>query len=178
MKPTLIKLFLTIRLELKNCYFHANGEHDVQILQTHGDIINPATVVIRNTTFSYYTGKANPYQDWFTTNTLDMSMIHLLNSTLLLEDLVVFNNISTPSSIISLKGNSTIVISGSVEFTNNNGQDLINFYDNIKYIKVKVNSVITVNHNNVWSLFGTKPTVVKYPYPFCFSSTLAMMRVQ
>ena len=168
-KPTLIKLYLTIRLELMDCYFHANSEHDVQVLQTHGIITNPAIVVIKNTTFSYYTSKVNPYQDWFTTNTLDMSMIHLLNSTLLLENSVVFNNISTPTSIISLKGNSTIVISGSVEFSNNNGQDLINFYDNnIKYIKMKMNSVINVNHNDVWSLFSTKRTVAKYPYPFCF----------
>ena len=42
-----------------------------------------------------------------------MSLILLSDSTLLLKDSVVFNNIFTPNNIISLKDNSTIIISGS-----------------------------------------------------------------
>ena len=129
---------------------------------------NPVTIVIKNTTFSYYTTETtNPYQDWFDADMLDLSFIYLSNSLILLETLVVFNNITSPNGIISLNENSTIIISGLVEFSRNVGQSLINFYDNnIEYIIMKENSVITVNHNAVWSLFAIKHTA-RYRYPFC-----------
>ena len=182
-QPALIKLNLSAILELKNCHLHANSEREVQILQTNGDSRNPEIVVIKNTTFSYYyisKTTSNPTNEiQLDYNNLDLSFIHLSNSTLLLEDLVVLTNISTLYSIISLKGNSTIVISGSVEFSYNHARELINFNDNdIKYITVKENSVISVTDNNVQSLFGTKQAIVKYPYPFClfqYFSTIVSM---
>ena len=167
-KPTLIKIYLNVRLLFKDCYFHAKSEHDVQVLQANGSRTNPASVVIKNTTFSYYTNITNPYKDWFITTTLDMSLILLSNCTLLLQDLVIFNNVSTPNSIISLKDNSTIIISGAVVFSHNHGQSLINFINNnIKYIILKENSIVNVTNNDVLSLFATKLTIERYPYPYC-----------
>ena len=64
-KPILIKPYLSVRLEFKDCYFHAKSEHDVQVLQANGSRTNPASVVIKKTTFSYYSNKTNPYKDWF-----------------------------------------------------------------------------------------------------------------
>ena len=182
-KPALIKLHLNVRLKLENCHFRSNSEREAQILQAYGmrNSTNPATVVIKNVTFSYYiTETTNPYQDWFDADMLDLSFIYLSNSILLLETLVVFNNITTPNGIISLNENSTIIISGSVEFSYNVGQDLINFNDNMKYMIIKENSVITANHNDVWSLFAIKHTA-RYQYPFCifqyFSNNMHMSPV-
>ena len=172
-QPALIKLYLSAGLELKNCYFHANSEREIQILQTNGNSrINSENVVIKNTTFSYYYFSkimSNPTNEiQLDYSNLDLSFIHLSNSTLTLEDSVVLTNISTLYSVISLKGNSTIVISGSVEFSHNRARELINFNDNdIKYIVLKENTVINVTDNHVQSLFGTKQARVKYPYPFC-----------
>ena len=124
-------------------------------------------VVIKNTTFSY---KRNtiPYERWYNSSILDMNFISLSHTTLLLEDSVIFCNITTPNSIISLRENSTVIISGSVEFSHNQAHDLINFYYNgQKYIKLQDNSDISIINNNIWSLFAAKPTLAKYPYPFC-----------
>ena len=168
-KPALIKMQLSIRLEFKNCYFQADSEKDGQVLQAHGSSINPATVVINNTTFSYYTSqRINPYQNWFGTDTFDLSFIVLSNCVLIFENSVTFRKIATLKSIISLKGNSTIVIFGSVEFSYNNGEDLINFYENNKkYMIMQENSTLNIGHNEVWSLFPTKHIVAKYPYSLC-----------
>ena len=46
-----------------------------------------------------------------------------------MEGLVVFSNITTPRSIISLRGNSQVFISGLVDFAHNNVHELINFYE-------------------------------------------------
>ena len=98
---------------------------------------------------------------------MNTSFISLLHTTLLLKDLVVFCNISTPNSIISLEGNSIITISGAVQFSHNQVHNLISFYDYIKCIIIKENSIININHNKVWFLFVTKSIATKYPYPFC-----------
>ena len=124
-KPSLIKLYLSVRVEIINCYFNAYSDNDIQVMQAHGNSTNPTTVVIKNTTFSYYTNSTFPYLPH--DDTLDLSFIYLSNSTLLLEDAAVFNSITNPNSVISLKGNSTIIISGSVEFSNNDAHDLIKF---------------------------------------------------
>ena len=168
-KPALIKIQLSVRLEFKNCYFQADSEYDGQVLQIHGSSRNPATVVIDNTTFSYYISKTiNPYQNWFDTDTFDLSFIISSNSALIFQNSVVFRQIATLKSVISLKGNSTIIIFGSVEFSCNVGEDLINFYENNKkYIIMKENSIFNICHNEVSSLFPTKPVVAKYPYPVC-----------
>ena len=163
-KPALIKLYMSVRLEFENCYFNAKSVNEAQVLQTHGSSSNPAMLIIKNTTFSYFYATTS-YQNWLDANTLDLSLIYLSNSTLILEDSVVFSNINTLNSIISLNGNSSIVISGSVEFSYNVGQDLINFYDNS--IIMKENSVINISYNEVWWLFATKLMFARYPYPFC-----------
>ena len=186
-KPALIKLYLSVRLKFDNCNFNAESVHEAQVLQTHGSSSTyPATVVIKNTTFSYiYFHAETLYQpeNWFHANTLDLSLIYLSNYTLILEDSVVFSNIKTLNSIISLKDNSTIIISGSIEFSHNVGQNLINFYDNnIEYIIMKENSVINTTYNEVRLLFATKLMLARYPYPFClfqyFSNNTSMISLE
>ena len=113
----------------QNCYFHADSETDSQVLQTYGSSTYPLTVVIKNITFSYKR-KTNPYEHWFNITVLDMSFSSLSHTTLVLEDSVTFCNITNPNSIISLRENSTVIISGSVEFSHNQAHDLINFYYN------------------------------------------------
>ena len=168
-KPSLIRIRQSVRLEFKSCYFQADSEYDGQVLQAHGSSTNPATIVINNTTFSYYINiTINPYQNWFGTDNFDLSFIVSSNSALIFKNSVVFRKIATLKSLISLKGNSTIIIFGSVEFSYNNGEDLINFYENNKkYMIMKENSILNISHNEVWSLFSTKPIAAKYPYPLC-----------
>ena len=68
-----------------------------------------------------------------------------------------------------MKGNSTIIFSGSVEFSYNQGQNLINFYNSDrKYIIIIENSFINFINNDVQSLFAINLIMTKYPYPFCF----------
>ena len=165
---SLIKLYLNVRLELNNCYFHSDNQGEVQVLQVRSSSTNPANVLIKNATFSYYTSKTNPYKHWLDDGVSDFSFMHLVNSTLILDDAVVFNHITTPHNIISLRGNSTIIITGSVEFSQNLAQGLINFYDNDrKYIIMKEYSINSVSNNDVQSLFATSPTAERYPYSFC-----------
>ena len=168
-KPALIKIKLRIKLEFKNCFFQSDSEHDGQMLQTDGSSTNPSTIIINNSTFSYYINKTiNPYMSWYNTDTFDLSFIVVSNVTLILENSVAFRKIATLRSVISLKGNSTIIIRGSVEFSHNQGDDLINFYDNYKkYIIIEENSTLNLTHNEAWSLFAINPIVARYPYPFC-----------
>ena len=166
-KHTIMKVYFSIRIEFKNCYFHADIEFEAQVLQTYGNSTYPAKVTITSTTFSYES-ETNPFEFWYNTTILDMSFISLSHTTLILEDSVIFRNITTPNSIISVGGNSTIVISGLVEFLGNHAHDLINFYANIiKYVILKEDTIINIANNNVWSHFATKPTTARYPYPFC-----------
>ena len=166
-KPSLIKLYLKVILEFNSCYFHTNNEQELQVLQVHGSSTNPATVVIKNTTFSYYTKKTNPYKHWLDDGISDLSFMYLANSSLILDDLVVFNSITNLYSIVYFKGNSTIIISGSVELSQNLAQGLINFNHNErKYIVIKEYSSINVSNNDIQSLFGT---AARYPYPFSLS---------
>ena len=167
-KHALLKVYLLVRIEFKNCYFHADIKNDGMVLQTYGTSTNPAMVVIKNTTFSYKKSKTNPYEYLYNITTLDISFMLLSHTTLLLEDSVTFCNITTTNSIISLRENSTVIISGSVEFSHNQAHDLINFNRNDqKYIRLQENSDVNIVSNNVWSLFATKQTLARYPYPFC-----------
>ena len=166
--PSLIKLYLHIKIELNNCTFVSKNPQTAGILQTYN---NNATytanihVVIRNTNFMIHRiSKIFEKSDVMFAS----SFITLSNTTLILWDSVTFGNITTPHSIISLKGNSSIIIFGVVEFSHNHVHDLINFYDNgRKYIIMKEYSVINVTNNDVWSLFSTSSTAARYPYPFC-----------
>ena len=162
---SLIKVHSCISIELTNCNFLAKSLQTAGILQATNSDNAIYTVIIKNTCFTDYTIKKLYHRSHLTFST---NFFLLSHTTLILEDSVVFNNITTPSSIISLKGNSIIIITGSVEFSHNHACDLTNLYDNDrKYIIVKEHSVMNVNNNDVQSLFSTSPIIVKYPHPYC-----------
>jgi len=119
---SLIRLNEIVKIELVGCNFYASSVYPARVLQTHGKNTDPATtqVVIKNTNFTYVNHKIQP--------DIKRSFISLLHTTLLLEDSVVFFNISVFNYIISLKGNSIITISGTVQFSNNRVHDLIEFF--------------------------------------------------
>ena len=127
-------------------------------------------VVIRNTNYTNITSDS-----WLVRPpvSLDLNCFMLLSHTILtLLDSVNFcdNNI-VYYSIISLKGNSTIVILSTVKFSHNHVYVLISLYNNnnnIQYIKIKEISILNISHNKVKSLFDTNLPVTKYPIPFCF----------
>ena len=150
--PSLIKLRSHVRIELKSCNFYARSTQTAAILQIQNrNMTTVTTAVIINTSFSLYTiGNVLGISDiTFTTSLIKLSHINLH-----LEGSVVFSNITSPHSIISLKGNSRVIISGSVDFSYNKVHELINFHENeIKYVIMKENSVINIAHNKVWELF-------------------------
>ena len=156
----LIKLFGRINVEFNNCKFHS--KNDNRILGAHGKIVNQRNIVIRNTNF--------------TTTMSDnrvvlglASYISLSHTTLKLMGLVNFHNVIIRRSIISLGDNSTITISGTVNFSYNHVRHLINLdFNNVQYIIMKENSILNISKNKVWSLFSTALPKTKYPYPFCF----------
>ena len=164
LNPLLIELYSHVTICFINCIFISGS---TRVLQAHHNSDKTANVhvIIKNTSFIFHV-----VEKLYTKSdlTLSTSLITLSNTKLLLEDSVVFSNITTPHSIISLTGNSAIIISGSVEFSHNRVRDLINFYDNNrKYIIMKENSVINVFNNNATSLFATQSTLARYRYPFC-----------
>ena len=167
LNPSLIEVRSSVKLELNNCNFYAHRIQTGTILHMHNS--NSATyayVIIKNTSFTFYTFGST----LFRTSDLPftISFIILSYTNLQMEDSVIFSNITSPYNIISLKGNSRVIISGSVDFSYNKVHKLINFHENeIKYVIMKENSVIDIAHNEVWELFATKPTKERYPYPFC-----------
>ena len=119
-------------------------------------------MIIKNTTF-IYGNRIWPFPKLPITTIFTLSYTNLQ-----IEDSVVFRNIVTPYSIISLKRNSSITIAGSVEFSYNRVNELINFYENeIKYIIVKENSVINIAYNEAQALFAINPTIERHLYGFC-----------
>ena len=157
--PPLILLYDNINAEFNNCDFHGNNLE--QILQTYGKILNPINVVVRNTN---YTATILP-STYFSTS-VNMGFISLSHTTLILVDSVMFHDM-TFGSVIYLKGNSTVIIHGTVEFSLNDVNNLIYFHDNIQYMIIKENSILNISNNKVWSLFDTYLPTTKYPYPFC-----------
>ena len=145
--PSLIKIYPHVKIKLINCIFFAEKLQTAEILQTHYDVYSAnAHVIIKNVSFTAYAIKQIFDQTYLPLST---NFITLSHTTLLLED-VVFSNISTPNSIISLKGNNIIIVSGLVEFSLNHVHDLINFQDNDrKYIILKENSVTNITTNDV-----------------------------
>jgi len=87
-----------------SCNFYISSTYPAQILQAHDNDTNLATtqVVIKNTNFTSY--QYLNIQDL--DQNLNASFSSLLHTTLLIEDSVLFCNISTLTSIITLKGNS------------------------------------------------------------------------
>ena len=160
----LIKLSEKINVEFNNCDFH--GKSDDRILGTHGKLAHPRNIVIRNT--SYTTTMSDTHHSQVVLSLA--SYISLSHTTLKLMGSVNFYNIIIPRSIIALTDNSTVIISGTVNFSYNLVRQLINFdfFNNIQYIIIKENSILNINHNEVSSLFITNLPTTKYPYPFCF----------
>ena len=151
----LIELHGFIKLEFNNCNFHQNT-----ILQTQGTKVNPINVVIKNS--NYTTTMSNM------TSQHTRFIILLSHTTLALMNSVSFHNIMDFNSIIALTGNSTIIITGTVKFSRNHVDALMDFHNNKKYIIIKENSILNISHNVVKSLFNTNLPMSKYPYPFCF----------
>ena len=150
----LIVLDRFINVEFNNCDFHAFKENT--ILQAYGEEGNQINVVIRNTN---YTATTSSIENFFS----------LSYTTLILVDSVNFHYITTFRSIIFLKLNSTIIISGTVIFSHNLVHALIDLHENnIQYIIIKENSILNIHHNEVSSHFRTNLPTTKYPYHFCF----------
>ena len=150
-QPSLINQYGGVNLEFNNCNFHGMQK----ILQTDGNKLNPTKIVIKNTNYSYVSLPLFP-------------PILLSHTTLVLEGLVNFHHLKAYSSIILLSGNSTVIISGTVKFSHNHAYALLDLYNNNnQYIILKENSFLSINHNEVWSLFHTISSK-KYPHPFCF----------
>ena len=148
----MITLIRSIKVEFEKCYFFGD-----QILKSHGHNVNRINVFIRNTIST-----SIPSDDG-----LSLSLFSLFNTILVLENSVDFQNITTYGHIINLRGNSTIIIHGTVKFSHNYAMSLINFNNNIKYIIIKVNSTLIASHNKIRELFHTNLNT-KYPHPFCF----------
>ena len=127
----LIMLYESINVELNNCEFYDSIE---MVIEAMGKDTNPSNVIIKNTNYS--TTKTFIHFTKFC-----FSFISLSHTTLTLVDSVNFYNISDFDSIICLRGNSTISISGTVKFSYNYVVALINLHENnihSQYIIIKV----------------------------------------
>ena len=160
MHDELITLFEKINVEFNNCKFH--GKNDDTILGTYGQIAHPRNIVIRNTNYTTTMSDSQVLLGL-------ASYISLSHTTLKLMGSVNFYNVITRRSIISINKNSTVIISGTVNFTYNHVGQLISIdFNNMQYIIIKENSVLNISHNKASSLFSTTLPTTKYPYPFCF----------
>ena len=157
-RGVLVRLRDFINIKVTNCNFHSNSEET--ILQTYGEEVNQTNVIIRNTNF---TATISDTVFRF------INLITLLHTTLSLMDSVSFHFITTFSTILFLEGNSTIIISGTITFSKNFVDTLIDTYDNnIQYIIMKEGSILNISHNVLATPFHTKLPIAKYPFPFCY----------
>ena len=155
----LIRLRDFINIEVNNCNFHCNSEK--MILHTYGKKVNLINVVIRNANYT------SSISDILTIR--NSKLFSLSFTTLTLIDSVNFHHIATFNSILFLKLNSTIIISGTIQFSNNRVDTLIDMYDNNKqYIIMKEGSILNISHNVFATPFHTKLPTGKYPFPFCY----------
>lgn len=84
-------------------------------------------------------------------------------------DSVNFHCIASFSRILFLKLNSTIIISGTIKFSDNYVDTLIDtYYNNKQYIIMKEGSILNISHNLFVTPFRTKLPTAKYPFPFCY----------
>ena len=170
----LIRLCDFINIKVNNCDFHANNEET--ILHAYGEKINQINVIIRNTNYVYTaTRSLNPVYG--------KPLMSLSYTTLTLMDSVNFHCIATFSSIFFLKLNSTIIISGTIEFSYNKVDTLIDMYsNNAQYIIMKEGSVLNISHNVLAIPFRNNLPTVKYPFPLCyfqyFTSSTSKVRIK
>ena len=166
----LIKLYKQVNLEFNNCNFH--GNNDQIIVQTDGRTANPANVVIRNTNYTTTMSRSHTIVD-----RTRLRLISISHATLVLIDSVIFHDITSYENIISLEGNSTMIISGTVMFSFNDVEILINLYkSNKQYVIIIENITLYISHNKVKSLFDTNLPTAKYPYPTCFFQYYTRMK--
>ena len=156
----LIILHKSITVEFNTCNFHSITNE--QILQAHGENVNSINVFFKNTNYTATLSYLFPFPF--------NGLISLSDSTLTLVDSVNFHNIAAqPYNVISLEGNSTIIISGTMKFSHNDVNALIDFNKNSKqYIIIKKNTILNIGYNVVKRLFNFNLPTTKYPYPFCF----------
>ena len=139
-----------------NCSFNTNLDSILHVkLHGYKKIKDKGMVTIKNTQF------VNSVFKYY------KNLIILSDSGLLLEGVITFHAITNHDSIIALNDNSTIIIHGSVKFSNNIGHQLISFINNInQYIKLKEPSIISIHHNQVCSSFVVLPRAGTL-YQFC-----------
>ena len=171
-KTTLIGLHGRINVGFSNCYFYDNGKEPISLQTRENDIsINPTNTIFKNTTFLDMIGQ-----------NMQQPSLMSLSHTILVMDSVSFQNITNFNSIVSIKGNSRVIIHGIVTFSHNYVHVLIDFYDNNrKYMIIKENSVLNIEYNEVWSLFDMNLPAARYPYPFCtfqYVTSSTTMKVQ
>ena len=166
-KPILIKLEKNINVEINNCDILNSG---LTVLQITGTEENPANVIIINTNFIYSATLRYDSGPTYSTRIrrqtgflMVLNFISLSHTTLTLVSSVNFNNISDfgLNSIIGLEGNSTITISGAVNFSYNNVTVLIDLHEsnvNLQYIMIQENSILNISHNEITSFFNTSIT--------------------
>ena len=153
----LIQLYGSVNLEINDCNFHGNSEEHL-LSQRAVQNVNSLFIIIKNTNFTGVKGST----------LLNMHYIDLIHAKLILIGSVKIHNITTFSSIIFLMGTSTIIISGTVNFSHNHANELIKFYSpKIQYIIIKQNSILNIESNHIESFFGIYLSMANYIYPFC-----------
>ena len=160
-RGALIQLYGSVNLEINDCNFHGNSEEHL-LSQRAVQNVNSLFIIIKNTNF---TGVKGP-------TLFNMFYIDLIHAKLILIGSVKIHNIATFSSIIFLMRTSTMIISGTVNFSHNHVNELIKFYStSAQYIIIKQNSILnieSIQSNHIVSFFDTDlSTVTNYIYPFC-----------
>ena len=166
-QAALIKIYNSVDVEFSNCTFQDICSDD-HIIQTYGKGMNPMNLVIRNTEYVNIT--TTEYMSLFRLIPGNVSFIFLSHTTLILEDSVIFHNMTTVGSIVSIIGNSTVIISGKVNFSYNHVNATVDICGNtIQYIMMNDNSTLEYSHNEFYELSpiaANIPTI--YPHPYCF----------
>ena len=164
----LIQLYSSVNVEFNNCDFHDNSKEQI-LSQRAVRNLSQTYVIIKNTNFTGVTGP----------RLFKNNFISLSHAKLIFIGSVNIHNIVTFSCIISLMGNSTIIISGIVNLSHNYVRVLIEFHgENVNYIIIKENSLLNIDNNEIWSFFDTNVPTTKYPYPFCLFQYFASSTIK
>ena len=152
----LIKIDEIMNADFNNCNFYASTGDET--LGAYGQ----TAVIFRNTNYTTIIGDESPYPNV-------NGYISLVHATLKFEDSVNFYGITGFTSIFYLYGNSTIIISGTLKFLHNDVHALTRLSQkNIRYIIIKENSIVNIDHNKVVLIFEDILRTAKYTYPYCF----------
>ena len=150
----LIQLYCCLNVEFNQCDFYGNSEERI-LMQKDPENLSPAYIIMKNTNFTGVKGPSLFNDDFISLSNAELIFIGSIN----------FHNIATYSCIISLSGNSTITISGIVNFLHNHVHALINFYGrSVHYIIIKENSVLNIDNNEVQLFFNYRMPITIYPF--------------